>query len=340
MQAIEYQGAHQVASVERGIPVAREGEVLVYPTHAGICGSDLNIYSGVHPRATAPLVLGHEFSGLLGEGHPTLEAGIPVTVNPLISCGTCTACQTGMTHVCEHLKLIGIDQDGGMQEAVAVPFETVVPLPNTMNLALGALVEPVAVAIHAIRQADYKAGDTAVVYGAGPIGLCVAIALKAYGASSVIMVEQNEHRLEKAMQLGFHAVDARSANTQQEIYKLLKGNRPDLVFDCAGHPSVLPHVLETVKIGGTVVMVAAYKKPAEVDLLMGMFKELTVKFTRVYTESDFARAIQLVDEQAAFAELITHTFTWAQAEEGFHLVTNPSNAIKVLFTHREMEETK
>lgn len=331
MKTIVYEGPQTVAMKEKEMPELSEGWALIRSSHAGICGSDLNIYSGAHPRAQAPLVLGHEFSGTMVKGHPTIKEGTPVTVNPLLSCGNCFSCKSGQSHVCENLQLIGIDCDGGMAEFVKVPAENVVQLPEGLSLALGALVEPVAVAVHAVRQGKYIPGDNAVIFGAGTIGFCVGLVLKSYGASNVTIVETNELRIEKAKELGFSTVNPLQQDVKEEILKKTAGAGADFVFDCAGHPSVLPHVTDAAKVRGTIVMVAAYKKPAEVNLLQGMFKELSMNFIRVYTEKDFVLAAELLQTNSGFEKIITHVLPAEEAKQGFDLLTQKTDAVKVMY---------
>ncbi|WP_400164396.1 zinc-binding dehydrogenase [Brevibacillus sp. TJ4] len=331
MKAIVYEAPHTVSLHEKARPDAGEGWALIKTSHVGICGTDLNIYSGHHPRAQAPLVMGHEFSGTLVTGHPTLAEGTAVTVNPLLSCGTCLPCRTGQSHVCETLKLVGIDCDGGMAEYVKAPVHQIVPLPGGLTLSTGALVEPVAVAVHAVRQGGYVPGDQAVVFGAGTIGLCVALTLRSYGADDVVVVETNEHRIKKAEELGFATIDPSREQTRDVILSHTGGKGADFVFDCAGHPSVVPLLTEVVKVRGTVVIVAAYKKPPEVHLLQGMFKELTMRFVRVYTSADFERAAQLLAHQRDFARIITHVLPPEQARQGFDLLTSHTDAVKVMY---------
>ncbi|KOF10281.1 dehydrogenase [Planococcus glaciei] len=331
MKTIVYESPQTVSYREKEMPEISEGWALIKSSHAGICGSDLNIYAGAHPRATAPLILGHEFSGTMVKGHPAIKPGTPVTVNPLLSCGNCSSCMSGNGHVCENLQLIGIDCDGGMADFVKVPVENVVELPEGLSLALGALVEPVAVAIHAVRQGKYIPGDSAVIFGAGTIGFCVGLVLKSYGASNITIVETNELRIEKARELGFSTINPLTDNVKSEILKSTKNAGADFVFDCAGHPSVLPHVTDVVKVRGTIVMVAAYKKPAEVNLLQGMFKELSMNFIRVYTQKDFSLAAELLNQNSEFEKLITHILPAAEAKQGFDLLTQQSNAVKVMY---------
>lgn len=331
MKAIVYTAPNKVECREASKPNVPEGYVLLKNAYAGICGTDLNIFAGTHPRAKAPLILGHEFSATIESKHPQYPIGTKVTVNPLISCGSCIPCTTGQSHVCNDLKLVGIDVDGGMAEYVAVDADKVIPLPENLSLELGALSEPIAVAVHAVRTAKFLVGDRAVVYGAGTIGLCVALTLRAYGASEVIIIEANELRQQKAKELGFKTFNSLKDDVIKELANITNNAGIDYVFDCAGHPAVIKQVTEIVKVQGTIVIVAAYKKPTEMNLIQGMFKELSIQFVRVYTKRDIELALNLLTEIPKFSEIITHVLRPEQAMEGFELLTTPTNAIKVLY---------
>lgn len=331
MKAIVYHGPNQISIIEKEIPEIKTGWALIKTSHVGICGTDLNIYAGAHPRAQAPLIMGHEFSGTLVKGHPSLPDGTPVTVNPLLTCGECQPCLTGQSHVCETLRLVGIDCDGAMAEYVIAPVERIVPLPASISMKLGALLEPVAVAVHAARQGEYQPGDDVVVFGAGTIGLCMAMTLKSYGATNVMIVEPNELRLQKAEELGFTGINPMKQDVHEVVLQKTNGRGADFVYDCAGHPSVIQQVTKVVKVRGKVVVVGAYKKPAEVNLLEGMFKELSMNFVRVYTERDFEIAGELLNAAPEFEKLITHELAADEAQTGFDLLTTPSDAVKVMY---------
>lgn len=331
MKAIVYTAPNTVECREVNKPIIPKGYVLLKNAYAGICGTDLNIFAGTHPRAQVPLILGHEFSATIESEHPKYPIGTKVTVNPLLSCGSCIPCSSGQSHVCEDLRLVGIDDDGGMAEYVAVEAHKVIPLPESVSLELGALSEPIAVAVHAVRTAKFLVGDRAVVYGAGTIGLCVALTLRAYGASEVIVIEANELRLQKAKELGFQTFNSMKDDVVNELATMTGNMGIDYVFDCAGHPAVLSQVTEIVKVQGTIVIVAAYKKPTEMNLIQGMFKELSIQFVRVYTKRDIELALDLITRVPEFSEIITHVLSPEQAMEGFELLTTPTNAIKVLY---------
>ena len=331
MKSIIYKGAGEVVSEEKAVPAPGAGEVLIKVAYAGICGSDMFIYQGTHPRAQAPLVMGHEFSGVIEAGHPTLAKGTPVTVYPLLSCGQCEPCKNGTPHVCNTLKLIGIDCDGGMAEYVKVPADKVVEIPAGLNLKLGAFIEPVAVGVHAVRRSGYKPGDTAVVYGAGPIGLCVAACLSYFGASRVLVIEANPYRLEIARKLGFTPIDAAHDDIAAHVKAHTGGLNADYAFDCAAHPSVQNTLMDVIKVRGTAVVVGSYKKPPEVDLLKVEFKELTLIGIRVYERRDFDIAARILASGTIDFEQILTVSAPEQAPQVFQDLLKGTNAIKMLF---------
>ena len=331
MKSIVYHSAQEITVEDQPMPEIAAGEVLIKVAYVGVCGSDMNIYQGVHPRAKAPLVMGHEFSGTIVAGHPTLAKGTPVTVYPLLSCGHCEPCLSGYAHVCDTLKLIGIDCDGGMAEYVKVPVDKVMPIPPTLSLKLGAFLEPVAVGVHAVRRSGYKPGDRVVVFGAGPIGLCVASCLKYFGAAQVIVIEANAHRLAVAAQLGFTTINAASEDVRAKVREYTAGVNADFAFDCAAHPSVQTLLMDVIKVQGTAVIVGSYKKPPEVDLLKVEFKELTVIGIRVYERRDFEIATQILESGAIDFDLMLSESAPDAAPGVFQDLLKGGNTIKMLF---------
>lgn len=331
MKSIVYQSAQAVTVEEKSLPEIGPGEVLIKVAYVGVCGSDMNIYVGVHPRAKAPLIMGHEFSGTIVAGHPTLPKGTPVTVYPLLSCGHCEPCLNGYAHVCNTLRLIGIDCDGAMAEYVKVPVDKVMPIPANLSLKLGAFLEPLAVGVHAVRRSGYKPGDSAVVFGAGPIGLCVASCLKYFGATQVIVVEANPYRLGIAQQLGLTTIDTSKEDVRARIKELTGGVNADFAFDCAAHPSVQTVLMDVIKVQGTAVIVGSYKKPPEVDLLKVEFKELTMIGIRVYERRDFEIATQILESGTIDFDAMLTVSSPDKAPEVFQDLLKGTNTIKMLF---------
>ena len=294
MRAVAWLGGHDVAVIDAPRPKAPPGWTLVDVAYTGVCGTDLHICAGEHPRARPGLVLGHEVVGTLTEDVDGLAAGSPVAVEPLISCGRCEACRNGIPHVCETLRLIGIDVPGGLAEQVAVPTDRLIRLPDDADLRRLAFVEPLAVGVHAVRRGGVGLGDRVGVAGAGPIGLAVAACAREAGASEVRVREPSPDRRAVAERLGF-AVEEPDAD-----------GHVDVVFDTAAHPTVAATATGWAAVGGTIVVVGTYGRPAPVDLQAIVFRELRLVGTRVYTRRDFEAAARLIADGAVDPEpLIT-----------------------------------
>lgn len=331
MKAIVYKGAGQIAVKDVPMPKVPEGWALVKVSHAGICGTDLNIYGGTHPRAKAPLVIGHEFSGEMAQDAPGLPKGTRVTVYPLLSCGNCEPCKTGNTHVCNTLGLLGIDCDGGMAEYVAYPVDKIIPVPDMVSDKVAAFVEPIAVAVHALRETGFVPGDNAIVLGAGTIGIATAITLRKFGASKVIISETDETRASLAASLGFQVIDPASTDMSNFGRENLKAGGFDWVYDCAGVQAVADTLLDLVKVRGHIVIIASYKKPAAMPLFKGMAKETDFRFCRVYRQKDFEIAVTMAQDPD-YEKIITHVLPVEDAQKGFDLLfTKGTGAVKVMF---------
>jgi (R,R)-butanediol dehydrogenase/meso-butanediol dehydrogenase/diacetyl reductase len=294
----------EVCDVEK--PRVKKGHVLLKIAYGGFCGpTEMCIIEGIHPRAKFPLVFCHEFSGIVEEVSEgsAYRKGEAVAVNPLISCNECYVCRGGDSYICENLKLVGIDCDGGFAEYCLVPEANLVRLPEGMPLKLAAFAEPVAVGVHAVRGSAFRAGDTAMVLGAGPIGLITAMCLKAAGAGEIIVAEVDERRLEFARQLGFEAVG------DLEGFKKNDRRVIDEIFDTTGAAAVLPYAVDLVKIKGFIAIVGKFDYPAPVNLHDVLFKELTLRGFRVYRDTEFKQAVKLIANNAAdFDRLITDVY--------------------------------
>ncbi len=171
MLAAQYLGPNRIEAEEVAIPAIGDEEALLKVEACGFCGSDINIVAGTHPRAKAPLTLGHELSGgieQMNASNGTLEVGDRVTVYPLISCGYCYACTHGNPHVCRELRLFGFDADGGMSEYVKVPVDSLIRLPKEMPPHIGALIEPLAVTVHGVARAKLEGVNLAMVARSRP----------------------------------------------------------------------------------------------------------------------------------------------------------------------------
>ncbi|WP_157834933.1 zinc-dependent alcohol dehydrogenase [Desulfofalx alkaliphila] len=333
MKAVVYQGKEQISIQEVAIPELTEGEVLIKVHYAGICGSDLSIYSGKHPRAKAPLIMGHEFTGevvktCLPDG-AKIKVGDRVTVYPLISCGRCQPCLTGNGHVCRSLKLVGIDCDGGFAEYVKVDADKVFKIPDNMAMDVACLIEPLAVAVHAVRKSTLKAGDTAVVIGGGPIGLLTAMTARYAGASNVIICEVSPTRIKLAKELGFTVLNSAN-NPLEEVMALTDNNGADVVFEAAGAAPTALLATQLVKITGEIVVVGVFKEATPVDLQAVNFRELKMIGVRVYTPKDYQVALEMLRNDESIAKVISHRIKFNEAQRAIDLMIQAENSMKLL----------
>lgn len=332
MKAIVYEGPQKVVVKDVAMPKVKEGEVLVKVKYAGICGTDLNIFAGTHPRAKAPLIPGHEFSGEVVSDGKILKQGTRVAAYPLLSCGHCEPCKTGNDYVCDTLGLLGIDCDGAMAEYVPVEESKLIVLPNAVSYELGAFVEPTAVAVHALRENLYTPGDNAIVFGCGTIGLVTALTLRVFGATKIIMVETDESRAILAKSMGFEVINPIGVDLTALAKEKTNGVGFDWVIDCAGVQAVANTLFDVVKVKGKILVIAAYKKPASLPLIQGMFKETSILFTRVYRYKDFAIAADLLQKEKNYEKIITHVLPLEDGIKGFNLLTTPgTGAVKVMY---------
>jgi threonine dehydrogenase-like Zn-dependent dehydrogenase len=334
LKALRYLAPQLVKTEDIAQPVCAESEALIRVHSAGICGTDVAIFAGKHPRAKAPLVMGHEFAGEIveiksSEIDSEIAVGDKVTVYPLLICGQCWACKNGFSHVCRNLKLIGIDRDGAFAEYVNVPVDLIIKYPEDLTFDQGALIEPLAVGVHAVEMAGEPDWQTAVVVGSGPIGLLVGLCLKHSGIETTLISDINSHRLKRAEKLGFHTFNSTEGNLVDLVNEVTHEEGADIVFECAGSSSASLQMCDLVRPRGKVIMVSVHKEPHPVDLRAISFKEITMIGTRVYTRDDYQRALEII-KGLPCDELISHRLGIDHGAEGFELMQKPEDVCKVI----------
>lgn len=333
MKAAVWSGVDSIEVETVPRPEVPQGWALVRVAYNGVCGTDLSIYHGKHPRASAPLIMGHEMSGwveVAGASGPA--AGTLVIVEPLISCGRCKACTDGHAHVCRNLGLYGIDAPGGMAEYVALPPQVLHAVPDGVDPRTATLAEPLAVAVHAVNLSGMEQGDTVAVYGAGPIGVLTALVARHEGAGTVVITEPSPWRRQVAEGLGFTVVPEGSS-MMETLAALTGGEGADTTFDTAAHPSVAAEVTAATRVLGRIVVVGVYKQPTPIDLQAVCFKEQSMVGVRVYTTKDVSRAIELIAGDALGLEAFpTKTFPLEEVAAAMAAATSGQDCLKVLVT--------
>ncbi len=297
MKAAYYTGNNSF-TIESAQPVEPgEDEVQVSVAYCGICGSDLHVFHGaMDARVGTHRVIGHEMSGkiiALGENIQGFDPGDPVVVRPLSACGDCPACQRGHAHICQILKVLGIDIDGAFQQIWTVPAHIIHKIPADLDLKHAALIEPVAVACHDVRRARLAAGEDALVIGGGPIGMLIAMVAKHLGAK-VVLSEVNPYRLELAQSLGFATLNPQKVNVANEIYAQTANKGADVIFEVSGTQAGVDTMTEAAATRCRIVMVAIHSTKPTVDLFKFFWREIELLGARVYEPEDFDQAIALV----------------------------------------------
>jgi len=332
MKAALWIGTEEIEVREINRPTPGPGEALVQVAYGGICGTDLMIYLGKHPRAKAPLVMCHEFSGVVVQAVAgSVPEGTRVAINPLISCGKCYACRHGIPHVCEKLGLVGIDQDGGFAEYVAVPAYMLKPFADALPQVQAALVEPLAVAVHAVRVSDLKVGDITAVLGAGPIGIMTAQVARLAGARQVFVSERSPKRLEIARDLGFNVVDASQESVVDAVMDATAGVGVPVVFETAGVQPTLNDAARLARIGGQILQVGIPKSPPTVDLTTLLFREVRRTPIRVYRDEDVELAVAIAGTGSLdLVKPVTHVLPLEELDRAMHIAHEAVDACKIL----------
>ncbi len=316
-------------------PVPGPDEVLIAVARVGICGSDLHAYHGRHPFINLPVVPGHEFAGTIAEAGANvhnLAPGQRVTVEPSLVCGACTNCTHGRYNICEHLRVIGCQTDGALAEYLAVPAVKVLPLPDSLTWDQAALLEPLAVAIHAVRVARFQPGANVLILGAGTIGLMVLQAARAFGAERVVITDLIPHRLALALGLGAErAVNPAQADLAQVLEETFGPPRADVTFECVGVAATVREAVRGARKGTRIVLAGVFAEEMPLNLGLVQDRELELVGTLMYAGDDFATAIWLVEEGRVRAEpLITHRFPLDRIAEAFATADDRERALKVL----------
>lgn len=322
----------------RPLPALGPREVLVEVKAVTLCGSDLHIFKGMHPAAPLPVPVGHEIAGKVvevGAQVTLLQPGTPVVVEPVLVCGTCQFCRRGQYHLCREISFQYRRGQGGLTSHFVVSEQWVHPLPPGISYAQGAILEPLAVVVHAAQKAALKPGDSCLILGAGAIGLLLLQVVKALGAGDTFIADVQPGRLNKAQQLGADFVlDNLRVDLLQEILAHTDGLGVERAFEAAGLESTLVQMLAALKKGGVGVLVGLYEKlQVSIPANILVQKELSLHGSQGYCW-DFQTAIQLVRHgRIDLQSLISHAFPFESVQEAFEVLMDPrEHAVKVVIS--------
>ncbi len=342
MKALAWYGAMDIRLEERPLPRPDTGEALVRIKALGICGSDLKLYKyGILGtlQPTHPFVMGHEGAGQVvqvGDSVEGLKVGDPVIINPQAACGNCFYCQKGEQNLCEQLDFKSVTTDGVFSEFVLLRADQAIHLPSGFDFGLATTIEPVSVAVQALRSAKISPSDSVLVFGAGSIGLAILGVLGCMGISRIAVVDPLLFALERARRIGVAlTIDPEKGDFAEKVSKFFGSRGPDLVVDAAGSSASQSIVFELVRPGGTIILIGiTAEASANVNVNRLVRSNLRV-FGSVRTSGDaFLTATQLVTSgQVDTRDWISRVFPFEKAPQAFAYTADPRNQVTKCLLH-------
>jgi len=309
-------------------------QVLVKIVSSAICGSDLHIFKGKHPSAPLPVTIGHEFSGevvAVGSEVTKVKIGDRVTVEPVVICGKCCACKTGNYGYCENISFTYRNGDGAMADYITVEEPYLYKLPEHLSYDAGALIEPLSVAVHAVRRADIKMGEKVLVIGAGAIGLLVAALCRLRGASEVAIADFAKKRLEMALELGAtRAINPYEKSVEEAVRELTGGAGVDKSFECVGMETTFNQAIMSLRKNGLATIVGIFENPnITIPATRFITHEIKVQGSQGYCW-DFPIALEM-SKYINLEKLITHTFKLDNLQKALETsIDRTSGSIKII----------
>lgn len=338
MKAYVLHAPNDIRCEEVDVPTPSVGEVLIKVMAVGICGSDIpRIYqTGAHKH---PLIPGHEFSGIvqeLGDNTDKKWLGKRVGVFPLIPCGKCIPCRNKQYEMCRNYSYLGSRRNGGYAEYAVVPAENLIELPDTVSYEEAAMLEPMSVAVHAMRRVSVKASDTVVICGAGTIGTLLLMLLRDAGVKNILVIGNKESQKNTVMNLGLlekSYCDSRIEDINTWVMGHTNGNGADVFFECVGKNETVCQAVNLTAPAGKICLVGnpysdmALEKNVYWKILRNQIT-LTGTWNSSFTnaqDDDWHYVLQRLEQKAIMPnQLISHRFSIDEIEKGFHIMRDKS----------------
>lgn len=302
-------------------PTLTADQVLIQVKNIGVCGSDIHVYHGLHPYTSYPVVQGHEVSGIIrevGELVQGFSEGDQVVFMPQVTCGTCYPCRHGMYHICDSLKVMGFQTGGAAQEIIAIDSEKVLKVLNHVPPDQAAMVEPIAVAVHALSRGGEVKDKNVLVLGAGTIGNLVGQVAKALGARAVMITDISEYKREQARQSGLDFIIDPAEDLNRAILDHFGPDRADLILECVGVQDTIIQAVSNARKGSTIVVVGVFGKKPQVDLGLVQDREISLVGTLMYQRRDYEKAIELVSKgQLILEKMISRHYAFRQYMDAY-----------------------
>ncbi len=312
-------------------------EVLIKIHTAAICGSDLHLFKGKHPSVALPSAVGHELAGevyQLGKDVKKFQVADRVTIEPVIACGQCHYCQRGAYHLCENVSFQYRRGQGAFSEYFYAPQHRVFKLPDTLSYEEGTLIEPLSVALHAVKKSGISVGQTSAVIGGGAIGLLVSMLLNNLTGIKPFLTDINEFRVQKAVDLGARGVFAHKGEDMvQTVMDQTRGLGVEHAFEAVGMEATLSQALQAIRKGGKVTLLGIFEEQfPKIPINLFVQREISLSGSQGYVW-DFEDSINMVAQgRVKVGELVTSRYSMENLQEGFNLLCKPgNNQVKVLF---------
>lgn len=319
------------------MPVPGKNEALIKIKLAGVCGSDITVYRGKHMTATVHVVLGHEILGTiesLPEGYDgKFKIGQRVLMNPIISCGHCSACKHGLPWVCENLKLLGIHVNGGYEEYCTVDVDKLVAVRDETPDDVAILGEPFAVGIHVMVNSKVQQGDKIFISGGATVGLYIAILAKAAGAERVIISEINEPRRQFVESMGIETINPNDVDAMDLMREVTDGGGFDIVYDTSGAASCILQMPDLCRCGGKMLSLGMSSDAYQFIIGKVAFKEITLVGNRLYSQEDFEEGVRFVEDnwqELHLDRMVTDRLPLSEAEKAVQMMINGENICKII----------
>lgn len=309
------------------VPQPGPGEVLLRVAACGLCGSELETFKTHSPRRSPPLVMGHEFCGVVeatGADVDRTLVGRRFVSNSVISCGHCVRCRRGDTHLCKARQVFGMHRPGAFAEFVSVPETVLIPWPDVLPARAACLAEPLANGVHVVNLTRHLPVQTALVIGAGPIGLMCQQALQAMRGARTVVADVSDGRLEVAQRLGAARIlNAKSSDVAAECLAWIEGEGVDLVVDAAGSAATKRVSLAALRPGGAAVWIGLHENRIELDSYDVTLPEKQVFGTYAAKKEELAEALELMRTGQVDVTSWTESIPLDDSVEAFHRMLRP-----------------
>ncbi len=335
MKALAIDKVNHCAFVEACVRELGPQDVLLNIRVVGLCGSDLNTFSGLNPLVALPRIPGHEIGATISQVgadvDPQFQPGASVIVIPYTTCGDCPACTAGRVNACQFNRTLGVQQDGGLADQLVVNQDRLI-VNSTLDFSQMALVEPLSVGFHAISRGNVGAQDTVLVLGGGMIGVGAILGAKARGARVIVSeVSAAKHPLLKA--IGADAVlNPDATDLKAQLLDHTNGAGPDVVVEAVGLPQTFREAVDLVSFAGRVVYIGYAKSEVTYNTSIFNLKELDIMGSRNATRTDFEEVIAFLECNSEIASpLISKVFSWGEADQAFdHWIAHRDETFKIM----------